>query len=93
MFKFVFILLQQQKNLKFHEKAYENKDFCGIAMPSEKDNILHLINIQNQIKFHTLFMLTLICKQSRTIKIRLAHSLPIFKSEIWAFDHIENKHI
>ena len=29
-----------EKKLEFHETVYENKDFCGIATPSEKDNIL-----------------------------------------------------
>ena len=31
-----------ENELKSHEKICENKDFCGIAMPSEKDNILEL---------------------------------------------------
>ena len=29
-----------ENKLRSHEKVCENKDFCGIAMPSEKDNIL-----------------------------------------------------
>ena len=29
-----------ENNLKSHEKVCKNKDFCGIVMPSEKDNIL-----------------------------------------------------
>ena len=29
-----------ENKLKSHEKSYKNKDFCGIAMSSEKDNIL-----------------------------------------------------
>ena len=28
-----------KRNLKYHEKAYKSKVFCGIVMPSEKDNI------------------------------------------------------
>ena len=28
-----------KRNLKYHEKAYKRKVFCGILMPSEKDNI------------------------------------------------------
>ena len=39
-----FILLEQkidQKiNLNLMKKVHKNKDFCGIAMPSEKNNIL-----------------------------------------------------
>ena len=26
--------------LKFHEKLYENKDFCGFVFPTQKNNIL-----------------------------------------------------
>ena len=29
-----------EDKLKSHEKVCKNKDFCGIVMPSEKDNIL-----------------------------------------------------
>ena len=29
-----------ENKLKSHEKVCKNKDFCGIVMPSEKDNIL-----------------------------------------------------
>ena len=29
-----------ENKLKSHEKVYENKFFCGIIVPSEKDNIL-----------------------------------------------------
>ena len=29
-----------KRNLKYHEKVYKSKVFCGIVMPSEKDNIL-----------------------------------------------------
>ena len=29
-----------ENKLKSHEKVCKNKDFCGISMPSEKDNIL-----------------------------------------------------
>ena len=31
-----------ENKLKSHEKVCKNKDFCGIVMPSEKDNILEL---------------------------------------------------
>ena len=31
-------------------------DFCGVVMPSQKDNILQF-NISSQITYHTLFML------------------------------------
>ena len=29
-----------ESKLKSHEKVCQNKDFCGIVVPSEKDNIL-----------------------------------------------------
>ena len=29
-----------KKKLKFYEKVCKNKDFCGIAMSSENDNLL-----------------------------------------------------
>ena len=35
----LFILLGQKKK-KTHEKVFNNKDFCGIVMPSEKEKIL-----------------------------------------------------
>ena len=31
--------------IKSHGKVCKNKDFCGIVMPPEKDNVLELINI------------------------------------------------
>ena len=31
---------RKENKLKPHEKACENKDFCRIVIPSEKDNIL-----------------------------------------------------
>ena len=41
--RIVFIYLEQKIKLKSHEKVFKNKDFCGIAIPSEKDNILEFI--------------------------------------------------
>ena len=29
-----------ENKLKSHEKVCKNEDFCGIVMPSEKDNLL-----------------------------------------------------
>ena len=34
-----------ENRLKSNEKVCKKKDFCGIVMPSEKNNILDLINI------------------------------------------------
>ena len=36
----VFILLEQNIKFRSHEKVCKNKDFWGILMPSEKDNVL-----------------------------------------------------
>ena len=37
----------------------KNKYFCGIAMPSEKDNILEFNQYMKSDKMHILFMPTL----------------------------------
>ena len=36
----VFIRLEQKSKLESHKKICENKDFCGVAMPSEDTKIL-----------------------------------------------------
>ena len=35
-------IFRTENKLKSREKVCKNKDFCGIVMPSEKDNILEL---------------------------------------------------
>ena len=40
-----FILLEQKIKCKCQERVCKNKGLRGIVMPSEKDNILDLINI------------------------------------------------
>ena len=37
-----------KNKLKYHEKVCKNKDFCGIVMPSEKDNILNFNEYMKQ---------------------------------------------
>ena len=44
-----------ENKFKSHEKVCKNMDFCGVVMPSQKDNILQF-NISSQITYHTLFM-------------------------------------
>ena len=34
--------LRTENKLKYHEKVYKNNDFCGIALPIQKDNILKI---------------------------------------------------
>ena len=36
-----------ENKLKFHEKACKNKNFCGIAMQLEKNNILEFNQYMN----------------------------------------------
>ena len=43
-----------KNRLESHKKVCENKDFCNIIMPTEYTKIL--INIENLIKHHLLFM-------------------------------------
>ena len=37
-----FIIFRTKNKLKSYENVCKNKKFCGIVMPSEKDNILEL---------------------------------------------------
>ena len=37
-----FYSFRTKNKIKSHEKVCKNKDFCGIVMPSEKDNILEV---------------------------------------------------
>ena len=89
-------------NIKSHEKACENKNFCGIIMSSKKDNILEFNQYMKSDKmpyFIYTDMESLIKKidgcinnseTSSTIKIGehfpCRHSMPI----IWTLVHIEN---
>ena len=34
-----------ENKLKSHEKVYKSKDFCGIVMPSEKENFIRIESI------------------------------------------------
>ena len=45
-----------ENELKSHEKVCKNKQICGIAMPSEKNNILEF---NQYMQSDTLFMLPL----------------------------------
>ena len=42
---------RKENKLKSHEKVCKNKDFCGIKMPSEKDNILEFNQYMQSDKF------------------------------------------
>ena len=40
--------------LESHEKLYKRKDFCGIALLTQKDNILEFNQYINEIKCNIL---------------------------------------
>ena len=50
---------RKKNKFKSHEKVFKSKDFCGIVMPSGKDNILQFNKYIKSDKYHTLFMLIL----------------------------------
>ena len=93
-----------ENKLKSHEKVCKNKDFCGIAMPSEKDNILDFNQYMNSDKIPYIIyadIKSLIKKidgsannpeKSSTAKIGEHIPCGYLMSTIWAFDNIENKH-
>ena len=64
-----------KNKLQSHGKVCKNKIFCGIVMPSPKDNILQFIQYMKAIKCYTFIMLKLnlwlknrwMCKQPRKI--------------------------
>ena len=39
---YIAYLLLEQKTLESHKKVCKNKDFCGVAMPHEENEILEL---------------------------------------------------
>ena len=39
---FTFIILKQKKKLELYQKAFENKDFCNVIIPSEDSKILEI---------------------------------------------------
>ena len=93
-----------ENKLKFHEKWCENKDFCGIVMPSEKDNILESNHYMKSDKMPNIIYAdteSLIKKidgcannLSHSSKTKIDEHIPCgySTSTTWAFDHIENKH-
>ena len=97
-----FNLLEQK--IKFYEKVCKNKDFCGIVMSLEKDNILEF---NQYMKSDEMSYIIYAGIESLTGKIygcannpenswttKIGKNIPcVFSiSVIWVFDHIENKH-
>ena len=95
---------QNRYELQSHEKVCKNKDFCGILMQSEKDNVLEFnqylksdkmpniiyADIESVIK--KLDECTNNPENSSTTKIVELIPYGYLISTIWAFYHIENKH-
>ena len=86
------------------KKYVKRKDFCGIIMPSEKDNILQFNQYMKSDKMPYIIYAdieSLIRKingcannpeNSSTTKIGEHIPCGYSMSTIWAFDHIENKY-
>ena len=93
-----------ENKLKSHEKVCKNKDFCGITMPSEKDNILEFNQYMKSDKIpyiifadiESLIKKTDRCasnaEKSSATKIGKHFPCGFSMSTIWGFDHIEKKH-
>ena len=90
--------------LKSRKKVCKNKDFCGVVMPSEKDNILEFNQCMKSDKMpyiiyadiESLIRKTDGCannlENSSTIKIREHIPCGYSTPTIWGFAHIEDKH-
>ena len=93
-----------KNKLKSHESVCKNKGFCGIVMPSEKNNILEFNQYINSDKMPYIIYAEIdslikknrwMCKQSRkpsATKIGEPTPCGYSISTIRAFDNIENKH-
>ena len=91
-----------ENKLKSHEKICKNKDFCGIAMPSEKNNILEFNQYMKSNKMPYIIyadIKSLIRKIDRcaynpekSSTTKIGEHIPCGYSTIWGFDHIEDKH-
>ena len=94
-----------QNKLKSHEKVCKNKDFCGIVIPSEKDNILEFNQYIKSDKMPYIIFAdieSLIKKidgcennPENSCSTKIGEHIPCrySVSAIWAFDKIEKKHI
>ena len=93
-----------ENKLKSHERVCENKRFCRVAMPSEKDNILEFNQYLDSDKMPCIIYADIFnykididgCANNpenfSTTKIGEHILCGYSVSTIWAFDHIENKH-
>ena len=93
-----------ENKLKSHEKICKNKYFCGIVMPSKKNNILEFNQYMKSDKMPYIIYAdieSLIRKidgcvnnpeKSSTPKIGEHIPCRYSMSTIWRFDHVEDKH-
>ena len=93
-----------KNKLKSNEKICKNKDFCGIVMPLENDNILEFNKYMKSNKMPYIIYAdieSLIKKidgcennsENSSTRTKCEHIPCGYQmSTIWAFDHIENKH-
>ena len=93
-----------KSKLKSHEKECKNKGFCGIILPSQKDNILKFNQYMESDKPPCLIYAdieSLIKKIYRCANnpekystTQIGEHIPCgySMSTIWIFDNIENKH-
>ena len=95
---------RDDNKLKSHEKVCKNKEFCGIVMPSEKDNILEFNQYMKSDKMPYIIYAGI---ESVIRKIDGCANNPEYSSirkigehipcgysvsTIWRFDYIKNKH-
>ena len=89
--------------LKSHEKVCKNKDFCGILLPSEKDNILEFNQYMNSNKMSYIIHGDIeslikeidgcINNSESSLTTKVGEHIPCgySMSTIWAFGNIHNK--
>ena len=93
-----------KSKLKSHEKECKNKGFCGIILPSQKDNILKFNQYMESDKPPCLIyadiesLIKKICRCANNPEkystTQIGEHIPCgySMSTIWTFDNIENKH-
>ena len=92
-----------ENKLKSHEKVCKNKDFGGIAMPSERDKILEFNHymISDKIPYIIYADIKSLIKKVRgyannpenSLTTKIGDHIPwrYLMSTIWGFDHMEDK--
>ena len=83
-----------ENKLKSCEKVCKNKDFCGIVIPPEKDNILEFNQYMKLDKMQYIKIDGSANNPENSSTTKIGEHVPCgySMSTIWAFDNIENKH-